>query len=47
MRETSNIDDIRADMLIDTAGLRLAPLGGRIGASPIEGEATATRTRFA
>jgi uncharacterized protein involved in outer membrane biogenesis len=41
VRETSSIDDIRADMLIDAAGLRLAPLGGRVGASPIDGEATA------
>jgi uncharacterized protein involved in outer membrane biogenesis len=41
VRETSSIDDIRADMLIDAAGLRLAPLGGRIGASPIDGEARA------
>ena len=41
VRETSSIDDIRADMLIDAAGLRLVPLGGRVGASPIDGEATA------
>lgn len=41
VRETSSIDDIRADMLIDAAGLRLAPLGGRVGASLIDGEATA------
>lgn len=43
-RQTSSIDDIRADMLIDSAGLRLVPLGGRVGASPIEGEATADAT---
>ena len=28
-------------MLIDAGGLRLVPLGGRVGASPIDGEATA------
>ncbi len=41
VRETSRIEDIRADMLIDAAGLRMAPLAGRVGASPINGEATA------
>ena len=41
VRETSSIADFHADVLIDAAGLRLAPLGGRIGRSGIDGEATA------
>ena len=41
LRQTSSIDDIRADMLIDDAGLRLIGLAGRVGASPIDGEVTA------
>jgi uncharacterized protein involved in outer membrane biogenesis len=41
VRETSSITDIRADMLIDAGALRLAPLTGRIGTSPLDGEATA------
>ena len=41
VRETSSIADLHADMLIEAAGLRLAPLGGRIGGSTIDGEATA------
>ena len=39
VRETSSIDDIRAEMLIGAAGLRLVPLGGRVGTAPIDGEA--------
>lgn len=38
-RETSSIDAIRADLLIDAGGLRLAPLTGRVGAAVIDGEA--------
>ncbi len=41
VRETSSIDEIHAEMAIDAAGLRLAPLGGLVGASAIEGEAAA------
>jgi uncharacterized protein involved in outer membrane biogenesis len=41
VRETSSIADLHAEMLIAAAGLRLAPLGGRVGGSPIDGEATA------
>ncbi len=46
VRETSSIDDIRAEMLIDAAGLRLAPFSGRVGTSAIDGEATANATGF-
>jgi len=38
-RETSSIDDIQADMLLDGAGLHLRPLGGRVGGAAISGEA--------
>ena len=41
VRETSSIDEISADMLIDGTGLRLAPLAGRVGSSRIDGEGTA------
>lgn len=37
--ETSSVDDIRADMLIEPGGLRLAPLAGRVGGAAIDGEA--------
>jgi uncharacterized protein involved in outer membrane biogenesis len=39
VRETSTIDDIQADVLIDTAGLHLRPLRGRVGGAEISGEA--------
>lgn len=38
-RETARIDGVHADMLIQDGGLRLAPLGGRVGSAAIEGEA--------
>ena len=38
-RETSRIDDVAADMAIEPAGLRLAPLSGRVGGATIDGEA--------
>jgi uncharacterized protein involved in outer membrane biogenesis len=41
VRETSSIEEVGADMLMDAGRLRLAPLTGRIGTSPVEGEATA------
>jgi uncharacterized protein involved in outer membrane biogenesis len=44
VRETSSIDDISADMLIDATGLRLAPFAGRVGSSRIDGDGTATAT---
>jgi uncharacterized protein involved in outer membrane biogenesis len=39
-RETSSIDDIQADMLIDGGGLQLRPLRGRVGNAAIDGEAS-------
>lgn len=41
MRETSTIDDIEADVVIDERGLRFSPLGGKIGGAEISGEARA------
>ncbi len=38
-RETSRVDAIHAEMLIEQRGLRLAPLGGRVGSAAIEGDA--------
>lgn len=37
--QTSGIDDIDADLVIDAGGLRLAPLTGRVGTAEISGEA--------
>ncbi len=39
--QTSSIDDIRADMLIEAGGLRLTALTGRVGGAAIVGEARA------
>lgn len=38
-REASSIDDIQAEMLIESAGLHLRPLRGRVGGAAIDGEA--------
>jgi uncharacterized protein involved in outer membrane biogenesis len=40
-RQTSAIEDIRADVLFDASGVRLAPLEGRVGNAAISGEAVA------
>ena len=44
MRERSAIDRIDADVVPDEAGIRLAPIRGRIGNAEITGEARADRT---
>lgn len=40
-RETSSIDEIAAEVVVDGRGLRLSPIGGRIGGAAISGEARA------
>jgi hypothetical protein len=39
LRERSRIDDLRTDLLVRPAGLRLASLTGRVGGAAISGEA--------
>jgi uncharacterized protein involved in outer membrane biogenesis len=39
LRERSRIDDLRTDLLVSPAGLRLASLTGRVGGAAISGEA--------
>lgn len=41
-RQTSSIDAINAEMRVERGGLRLAPLGGRVGGARIDGEAIAS-----
>lgn len=51
VRETSSIDDVEADVMVEAGGLRLAPIAGRIGRAKISGEArtdvTAAHLAFA
>ena len=39
LRETSRIEDIRGDLLIESGGLRVTPLTGRVGGAAIDGGA--------